>query len=398
MPSTTYTPSGAERYATTPVSVLDLVKADVGNEFGDPAKLDIYKEIHACGRPLATPDSSRPYGHQVDQACYWWGGHPIRKIFSDDGVKTGDSTTDKSSEGAKPSATYWHNMALYILARCPDTSGGRNHLVNFEHLPINENDALNSVQAATFTAISTAYHEHFGTWPQNYTGSTTPTTGSLKVTLGPAGAITAGAQWRVDGGAWKDSAATVSSLSVGTHTITYKPTTGYTSPATATAVIAVSATTEKTGTYVLSASTGSLTVTLSPAGAITGGARWMVDGGAENESEATVADLIVGEHTVTFKTVATYTSPATIDVDIAASATTEVTEGAVYVLTAATGDLTVTLAPAAVVTAGAQWNVDNGAWQDSAATETGLSLGAHTIRYKDVVGYTAPISESVTIT
>ncbi|MBI5820984.1 MAG: hypothetical protein HZA88_18595, partial [Verrucomicrobia bacterium] len=43
-------------------------------------------------------------------------------------------------------------------------------------------------------------------------------TGSLQVTLAPTAAVSAGAQWQVDGGAWQNSGAIVSSLSVGSHT------------------------------------------------------------------------------------------------------------------------------------------------------------------------------------
>jgi YD repeat-containing protein len=39
--------------------------------------------------------------------------------------------------------------------------------------------------------------------------SVTPSNGSLSVTIGPLGAITAGAHWRVDGGVWQSSGATV---------------------------------------------------------------------------------------------------------------------------------------------------------------------------------------------
>ena len=46
--------------------------------------------------------------------------------------------------------------------------------------------------------------------------------GSLRVTLIPSQAVNAGAQWNVDGGAWKNSATTVGNLSPGTHTVNYK--------------------------------------------------------------------------------------------------------------------------------------------------------------------------------
>ena len=57
-----------------------------------------------------------------------------------------------------------------------------------------------------------------------------------------------------------------------------------------------------------------------------------------------------------------------------------------------------TLSPAAAVTAGAQWKIDtNGAWNASGATVTS-TVGAHTIYFKDVTGYTTPASQSVTLT
>jgi hypothetical protein len=394
---------GPGNYEEHPPTVQDLVKSDVGAEFGDPAKLNIYKEIHGCGKNDILSSAAEfpysPYGHRVGQACAWWKTSLIRKIFSDDGTKLkagerGASLVDKESDGAKPSAQFWHDMALYILSQCAK-GGPRQPPVSFEHMPQVDTDA---VQVPTWTAISKAYYEFFAEWPQNYTGGTTITTGSLKVTLTPAGAIAAGAHWNVDGGAWKDSAATVTGLSSGTHTVYYQPTTGYTSPTSATVVVAKSETTTATGTYVLSSDTGSLKVTITPAGAVTAGAKWYVDDATERASGATVANLTVGSHAVSFKDVALYTSPSAMNVTIVADTTKELADEAIYVLTAATGGLTVTLLPPGAVTAGAHWNVDNGAWKDSGATVTGLSLGAHTIRYQATTGYTAPASESVTIT
>jgi PKD repeat protein len=62
------------------------------------------------------------------------------------------------------------------------------------------------------------------------------------------------------------------------------------------------------------------------------------------------------------------------------------------------GALKITLDPAASVTTGAQWNVDGGVWQNSGATVSGLAAGTHTVNYKAVTGWTAPVSEQVTIT
>ena len=54
--------------------------------------------------------------------------------------------------------------------------------------------------------------------------------GSLTVTISPAGAVSAGAMWSVDGGAWQASGATVSNLSVGMHTASFSGIQGWTTP------------------------------------------------------------------------------------------------------------------------------------------------------------------------
>jgi hypothetical protein len=73
-----------------------------------------------------------------------------------------------------------------------------------------------------------------------------------------------------------------------------------------------------------SLSTGSLQVTISPAGAITAGAQWQVDGGALQISGATVSNLSVGNHTVSFNTVSGWTPPPNQTVSISANSTTTI--------------------------------------------------------------------------
>jgi hypothetical protein len=63
-----------------------------------------------------------------------------------------------------------------------------------------------------------------------------------------------------------------------------------------------------------------------------------------------------------------------------------------------TGSLQVTISPSEAISAGAQWNVDGGAWQNSDYTVSGLSVGSHTVNYKFITGWFAPVSEQVTIT
>jgi hypothetical protein len=215
------------------------------------------------------------------------------------------------------------------------------------------------------------------------------------VNLLPTAAVTAGAQWQVDGGAMQNSGATVTGLSAGSHTVAFKALSGYTTPASQTVNITANTLTTATGTYAAVAQTGSLQVNLSPAGAVSAGAQWQVDGGALQNSGATVTGLSTGGHAVTFTTVSGYATPASQSVNIAANALTTAT-GA-YIAIPQTGSLQVTLLPAAALSAGAQWQVDGGALQNSGATVTGLSAGSHTVSFSTIGGYTTPTTQTVSI-
>jgi hypothetical protein len=54
--------------------------------------------------------------------------------------------------------------------------------------------------------------------------------GSLQITLTPAAAVAAGAQWRVDGGPWQISGATITGIPVGAHTVLFADAAGYIMP------------------------------------------------------------------------------------------------------------------------------------------------------------------------
>ncbi|MEI7634167.1 MAG: hypothetical protein WCK47_07785, partial [bacterium] len=60
------------------------------------------------------------------------------------------------------------------------------------------------------------------------------------------------------------------------------------------------------------------------------------------------------------------------------------------------GSLQVTIEPADAVTSGAQWNVDDSAWQNSGVA-LNLLTGTYTLKFKPVNGWTTPGSKSVNI-
>lgn len=148
--------------------------------------------------------------------------------------------------------------------------------------------------------------------------------GSLQVAIDPSNAVNAGAQWQVDGGPWQNSSNLVHGLSVGSHTVAYNTISGWSTPGSQTVVITTNTTTVTNGTY--TSQTGSLQVTISPAGAISAGAQWQVDGGDWQNSGAVVGGLAVGGHTVAYKSSPGWAQPGNQSVTVAVNSTT-VTNG-----------------------------------------------------------------------
>jgi hypothetical protein len=218
--------------------------------------------------------------------------------------------------------------------------------------------------------------------------------GSLAATIEPASARTAGAQWRVDGGAWRNSGATVTLLLPGMHTVSYKEIPGWTRPEDQQVNIVAGQTGTAVGTYVqTSTPTGWLHVTIDPAAARAAGAQWNVDGGAWHGPGDTVAGLAPGPHTLAFKPVAGWNKPDSSTVTIVAGETGE--SSGLY--TAQVAGLHVTIEPEAARMAGAQWRVDGGEWRNSGDTVSDLVVGQHTVSFSDIVGWTKPNTRSVGI-
>jgi hypothetical protein len=69
-----------------------------------------------------------------------------------------------------------------------------------------------------------------------------------QVTIGPAAAVTAGAQWQLDGSGWQNSAASVGALP-GLNTVSFKPVIHWTPPANQNVNVTAGQTTTATGTY-----------------------------------------------------------------------------------------------------------------------------------------------------
>jgi hypothetical protein len=191
---------------------------------------------------------------------------------------------------------------------------------------------VGNVTSRTLSGLSTSTTYYYRVRAYNSAGTSsssnviTVTTGaavgSLQVTISPAGAVSAGAQWQVDGGAYQNSGVTVSNLSVGSHIVAFKPVSGWTTPSNQTVNVTANTTATTSGTYAAIPMTGSLQVTIAPAEAVSAGAQWQVDGGAYQNSGATLSNLSTGSHTLSFKPVSGWTTPPNQTVTVSGNATT----------------------------------------------------------------------------
>ncbi len=142
-------------------------------------------------------------------------------------------------------------------------------------------------------------------------------------------------------------------------------------------------------------SRGAVSVTITPQAAVLAGARWRVNGGQWLNSGETVDGLFLGTNYVDFSSVTGFSKPAGRNVDVVGGQTLDVT-GA-YGGDAQPGYLQVTISPAAAVNTGAQWQVEDGVWRDSAMLMSGLTAGPHTVTFKPIVGWSTPASQTVSV-
>lgn len=149
-------------------------------------------------------------------------------------------------------------------------------------------------------------------------------TGDLSVEIVPVGVRQANAMWRVDGGGWLESGATVSVLPVGRHMVEFTDIMGWVTPANQEVEISNGQTTSVSGTYDPQTDTGALIVVITPWEAVTAGALWQLDGGAWNNSGSVVSGLTPGTHNLVFRSVNGWSTPSPRTVTISKGITSRI--------------------------------------------------------------------------
>lgn len=140
---------------------------------------------------------------------------------------------------------------------------------------------------------------------------------SLMVYIYPQPAIDLGALWRVDGGSWQNSGATVSNLSNANHFLEFYDISGWITPPSRNVAIVNGQPVIETGVYTQqSAFLGSLNVSILPQEAVNNGALWRINGGDWQTSGSTVQNLQHGDYTVEFYPILGWTTPPNQNVTI----------------------------------------------------------------------------------
>ncbi len=139
-----------------------------------------------------------------------------------------------------------NNIADYALDYCPSLTS-----VFFQgNAPTADSTAFERANSATvyYYAGTSGWSSTFDGIPAVMLSAPNPA-GSLQVTITPAGAITAGAQWKVDGGIPQPSGATVLGLSVGNHTVSFTTVSPWMTPSNQTVSVSANSTATATGIY-----------------------------------------------------------------------------------------------------------------------------------------------------
>jgi len=203
---------------------------------------------------------------------------------------------------------------------------------------------------------------------RNYSFLYTPQTpGLLNVRITPGNA-----QWRVDGGAWNVSGATVGSLSAGSHALEFSSAPGYLTPSPTTVLVSPTETTRLNWTY--DPAIASLQMALTPSNA-----RWRVNGGTWLTIAGGVSGNVNSPWFIEYEPVAGYSTPHAEYLRLPANPN--------YVTLTRTYQPTTTASVSiALNLEQGQWRIysgstPSGSWKTGTATVAGLAAGSYTIEY-----------------
>jgi hypothetical protein len=204
--------------------------------------------------------------------------------------------------------------------------------------------------------------------------------------------VSAGAQWRVDGGSYRNSGDTATGLTPGSHTVSFKAVAGYTRPVDKSVSITSGATATDTGTYTIVApSTYTLTIDHGDHGHVYRNPT--ASSYSPGETVRLTANADAGWH---FDHWTGDASGSNKRFDLLMHSDKAVT--AHWALGDWTvGAIHVTIEPPAAVAAGARWKDDDSVWLGSGITVNNASLGEHYLQFSDAPGWVKPSARYVDV-
>ena len=150
------------------------------------------------------------------------------------------------------------------------------------------------------------------------------------------------------------------------------------------------------GTGINSSGSGNVNVSITPQGAVNAGAQWNLDGGNWQNSGTTLNNVSSGNHTIYFNTISGWITPGNQSITVSNGNTNYIT--GTYTQGSQYGNVSVTINPSGAVSAGAQWNLDGGNWENSGTTLNNIQTGNHTIAFKSISNWVEPGNQSISVT
>ena len=226
--------------------------------------------------------------------------------------------------------------------------------------------------------------------------SPTPNTGSLTVNLSPEGAVAVGAQWTVDSGTYHNKGDTISGLTPGVHTVSFKAVAGYTPPANQSVTITGGAVTTATATYTAITPT-TYTLTLNQSDPTQGGVSVSPRGSGDGSLYSAgalvrlTASASLGYHFAGWGGDLSGTeSPATMKMDGNKTVSATFASGDPNI-----GTVMVTILPPEAAAAGVKWGWNEKDYRDSGTSVT-CYPGTFILTIHPVDGWLGPTQKTVT--
>ena len=298
----------------------------------------------------------RIQGTNVDMGAYEWGLSGYLRVTI-------------SPQGAIDAGAKWRRVGASAWRDSGSTETGvlvGSHTVEFSDVEgwTNPGSQTVTINNGETTTISRTYN--------------TAQTGSLQVTISPQAAINAGAQWRVDGGAWQVSGYT-QTIEVGQYTVEFNDLSGWKKPANQTVTITNDQMALTKGTYVWQRRSGSGVMGVVPQGSVDAGAKLGIDEGSPYDRGYTQTGLSLGQHPVEFNNTAEV-KPRNPTATESTAQPANTNNTSMPKMGPTMGAVT----PQGGSSATIQWRVDGGAWQTSEYTQTGLSVSEHTVEFTNI--------------